>query len=151
LCEPSAVAPSPVRRLRQARLGAKPATALHSLRPPSPRAPGRRMRTKLLPIGVAVTGLLTAIIAALAVWRRAERDATTSAIRAIPAGTQTGVDEAREVAAGGPALPPDLEPHPTGAFAALGRFDYRFRRVLPVIGLGIMVALQAWASQAGGT
>ena len=46
--------------------------------------------------------------------------------------------------------PPDLEPHPTGIFAALGRFDYRYRRVLPVIGLALMIGLFAWSSVAAG-
>ncbi|HET7141240.1 MAG TPA: MMPL family transporter, partial [Candidatus Limnocylindria bacterium] len=43
-----------------------------------------------------------------------------------------------------------LEPHPTGMFAALGRFDYRFRRVLPVIGLALVIGLNAWAAVGGG-
>jgi uncharacterized membrane protein YdfJ with MMPL/SSD domain len=42
------------------------------------------------------------------------------------------------------------EPHPTGMFAALGRFDYRFRRWLPVIGLALVVGLNAWAAAGGG-
>ena len=38
--------------------------------------------------------------------------------------------------------PPHVrEPHPTGIFAAVGRFDYRFRRWLPVIGLVIVILL----------
>ncbi|HEX2765029.1 MAG TPA: MMPL family transporter [Candidatus Limnocylindria bacterium] len=52
---------------------------------------------------------------------------------------------------GGRRRPADLEPHPTGIFAAIGRFDYRFRRVLPVVGLALMVGLNLWAMQAGGT
>jgi RND superfamily putative drug exporter len=43
-----------------------------------------------------------------------------------------------------------LEPHPTGVFAAIGRFDYRFRRWLPVIGLALVIGLNVWASMAGG-
>jgi RND superfamily putative drug exporter len=35
-------------------------------------------------------------------------------------------------------------------FAALGRFDYRFRRVLPVIGLALVIGLNAWAAVGGG-
>ena len=46
--------------------------------------------------------------------------------------------------------PPDLEPHPTGVFAALGRFDYRYRRVLPIVGLALMIGLGAWSAVAGG-
>ena len=31
------------------------------------------------------------------------------------------------------------ELHPTGIFAAVGRFDYRFRRILPILGLALMI------------
>ena len=54
-----------------------------------------------------------------------------------------------------PAAPPSpehvLEPHPTGMFAALGRFDYRFRKVLPIIGLALVIGLNVWATVSGGT
>jgi uncharacterized membrane protein YdfJ with MMPL/SSD domain len=43
------------------------------------------------------------------------------------------------------------ELHPTGIFAAVGRFDYRFRRVLPIIGLGLMIGINVWATTSGGT
>jgi uncharacterized membrane protein YdfJ with MMPL/SSD domain len=43
-----------------------------------------------------------------------------------------------------------LEPHPIGMFAALGRFDYRFRRWLPLIGLAVVIGLNAWAAAGGG-
>ncbi len=43
-----------------------------------------------------------------------------------------------------------LEPHPTGLFAAIGRFDYRFRKVLPVVGLALVIGLNVWAANAGG-
>ena len=43
-----------------------------------------------------------------------------------------------------------LEPHPTGIFAAIGRFDYRFRRVLPVLGLALVIGLNVWAARGGG-
>jgi len=35
-------------------------------------------------------------------------------------------------------------------FAALGRFDYRFRRVLPVLALAVVIGLNVWASLGGG-
>jgi RND superfamily putative drug exporter len=61
------------------------------------------------------------------------------------------------VAAAGGAAPrrPSLsghvrEPHPTGIFAALGRFDYRFRKLLPVIGLLLVIGVNVWAGLAGG-
>ena len=43
------------------------------------------------------------------------------------------------------------ELHPTGIFAAVGRFDYRFRRWLPLIGLAIVIGMNAWAATSGGT
>jgi uncharacterized membrane protein YdfJ with MMPL/SSD domain len=43
-----------------------------------------------------------------------------------------------------------LEPHPTGMFAALGRFNYRFRFVLPVIGLAFVIGLTVWSMVGGG-
>ncbi len=43
------------------------------------------------------------------------------------------------------------ELHPTGMFAALGRFDYRFRRWLPIIGLAVMIGTNVWAATSGGT
>ncbi|HEX5395897.1 MAG TPA: MMPL family transporter, partial [Candidatus Limnocylindria bacterium] len=42
------------------------------------------------------------------------------------------------------------EPHPTGIFAAIGRFDYRFRKVLPVIGLVLVIGVNVWGNLAGG-
>jgi uncharacterized membrane protein YdfJ with MMPL/SSD domain len=43
------------------------------------------------------------------------------------------------------------ELHPTGIFAAVGRFDYRFRRWLPIVGLAIVIGVNAWAATDGGT
>jgi uncharacterized membrane protein YdfJ with MMPL/SSD domain len=43
------------------------------------------------------------------------------------------------------------ELHPTGIFAAVGRFDYRFRRWLPIVGLVIVIGVNAWAAVGGGT
>jgi RND superfamily putative drug exporter len=43
------------------------------------------------------------------------------------------------------------ELHPTGIFAALGRFDYRFRRILPIVGLAIVIGTNVWAATSGGT
>jgi uncharacterized membrane protein YdfJ with MMPL/SSD domain len=54
-----------------------------------------------------------------------------------------------------PASPPSSghvrELHPTGIFAAVGRFDYRFRRWLPIIGLAIVIGTNVWAATSGGT
>ncbi len=101
------------------------------------------MRTRLLAVGLAIIGLLSAGVAAAAVWRRMGREA--SAIQHEP--IRPPAISARPPRQ----LPSDLEPHPTGIFAALGRFDYRFRRVLPVIGLAAVIGLNIWANQAGGT
>jgi uncharacterized membrane protein YdfJ with MMPL/SSD domain len=46
--------------------------------------------------------------------------------------------------------PPDLHAH-NGAFAALGRWTYRSRRWLPIVGLAAVIALNVWASNGGGT
>jgi RND superfamily putative drug exporter len=43
------------------------------------------------------------------------------------------------------------ELHPTGIFAAFGRFDYRFRRWLPIIGLVVMIGTNVLAATSGGT
>ncbi len=42
------------------------------------------------------------------------------------------------------------EPHPTGIFAAVGRFDYRFRRWLPIVGLVVVIGTNLWAATSGG-
>jgi len=131
------------------------------------------MRHRLPAIGLAITGLLTATLAtlaALAVWRRFGRErqqhdermrealATDAPMPVTPPTTTAAPRTAATELTGSlpsakPArvLPSDLEPHPTGIFAAVGRFDYRFRKVLPVIGLAIVIGLVAWSSQAGGS
>jgi uncharacterized membrane protein YdfJ with MMPL/SSD domain len=43
------------------------------------------------------------------------------------------------------------ELHPTGIFAAVGRFDYRFRHWLPIVGLAVVIGTNVWAATAGGT
>ena len=43
------------------------------------------------------------------------------------------------------------ELHPTGIFAAVGRFNYRFRRWLPIIGLAVVIGTNVWAATSGGT
>jgi uncharacterized membrane protein YdfJ with MMPL/SSD domain len=35
-------------------------------------------------------------------------------------------------------------------FAALGRFDYRYRKVLPILGLALVIGLNVWAAVGGG-
>jgi uncharacterized membrane protein YdfJ with MMPL/SSD domain len=53
--------------------------------------------------------------------------------------------------AGPPATGHVRELHPTGIFAAVGRFDYRFRRWLPIVGLAIVIGTNVWAAASGGT
>jgi uncharacterized membrane protein YdfJ with MMPL/SSD domain len=127
-------APAPPTRLRYA--AQRPPPEL-----PEPHEIDFRMRTRLLAIGLAITGLVSAGVAAAAIWRRMGREA--SALHDEPIRPPAIVAAPRQ-------LPPDIEPLPTGIFAALGRFDYRFRRVLPVIGLALTIGLNIWASQAGG-
>ncbi len=116
------------------------------------------MRSKLLAAGLALTGIVTAVVAALAIRQRTGAGAglalsATSgdlADASLPAPAER---PAPTTAGGPPTRPPpsDLEPHPEGMFAALGRFDYRFRKVIPVIGLLLVVGVVAWSSVAGGT
>jgi len=99
-----------------------------------------RMRNRLVAAGLAAAGILTAIAATIAVRRGRADDRIPPP--ALPAATIGGA---------GPQRPVDLEPHPTGIFAALGRFDYRFRRVIPILGLALVIGLVAWSAVAGGT
>ena len=101
------------------------------------------MRTRLLALGLAIAGLLSAALAALAVWRRMGREAAD-------ASTEPFAPPITVASPSSKTLPDDLEPHPTGMFAALGRFDYRYRRLLPILGLALMIGLNVWAGQAGG-
>ena len=105
------------------------------------------MRSRI-PAAALAAIVVTALAAAIAFWRRAEarpnHPAPATALAPPPPSATT------VPVSGAPTRPPDLEPHPTGAFAALGRFDYRFRRVLPVVGLALMIGLQVWSIQAGG-
>ena len=62
---------------------------------------------------------------------------------ANPRSTARGCPRRRRLVSAAPQRPSlgghVREPHPTGIFAALGQFDYRFRKVLPVIGLALAV------------
>ncbi len=107
------------------------------------------MRRRLLATGLAIIGLGIPVLAA---WF-SRREASSAPVDEI---TQSR-DGAHETSpsSGGPTpqpLDPDhvLEPHPTGIFAAVGRFDYRFRRWLPIFGLVLVVALNVAAGAAGG-
>ena len=99
------------------------------------------MRNRLMAVGLATAAVLTAIAATIAVRRGRNGDRIPPP--ALPTTTSGGGD--------GPRRPGDLEPHPTGIFAAVGRFDYRFRRVIPVVGLVVAAGLVAWGVIGGGT
>jgi RND superfamily putative drug exporter len=100
------------------------------------------MRKRLIALAGALLGLGVPIIVA---WL-SRRDPQPWQAAPEPA-------TAAEPTQPGPRDPRDghvLEPHPTGLFAAIGRFDYRFRRWLPLIGLALVIGLNAWAGAAGG-
>ncbi len=126
------------------------------------------MRRPLIGAAAAAVGLLLAAAASLAIRRRAGGDEPAAANPSLPTppaglpasslppprgGRVTG-DEARRAESRrteSRRVPPaDREPHPTGIFAAIGRFDYRFRWALPFVGLALMVGIVAWSAVAGG-
>jgi len=104
------------------------------------------MRKRLIALAGALLGLGVPIVVA---WlsRRGPRPWQVEPTPAPPEPSYA------PPAASSPRHPPGvhvLEPHPTGVFAAIGRFDYRFRRWLPLIGLALVIGLNVWASVAGG-
>jgi uncharacterized membrane protein YdfJ with MMPL/SSD domain len=114
------------------------------------------MRRRLTALLLGIAGLGVPFIVA---WltRRSERVA--AAARRAPGRPAIGTGEmgaARSASrlGDGPGDGPGdghvLEPHPGGIFAAIGRFDYRFRRLLPILGLAVMIGANLWANVAGG-
>jgi RND superfamily putative drug exporter len=107
---------------------------------------GRRLQAIIL----AIIGLGVPVLVAFMARRSEAED--------VPAATGSGPNSTTPIATGGSASgqapahrsTPVLEPHPRGIFAAVGRFDYRFRRLLPILGLVVVIGLNAWASQSGG-
>ena len=101
------------------------------------------MRRRLFNLAVGLIGAGVPLLVAFYA-RRAPLDESSGASPTTPA---PGPPLATP-----PAAPqqPLLEPHPTGMFAALGRFDYRFRRWLPIAGLALVIGLNVWAATAGG-
>ena len=97
---------------------------------------------------LVVAGILGLGVPLLAAWFT-RRDKTGEAAATEPMPAEPATEPARR--------PPHrranehiLEPHPTGIFAAIGRFDYRFRKLLPVLGLVLVIGLQLWAKADGG-
>jgi RND superfamily putative drug exporter len=122
------------------------------------------MRSKLLAAGLALTGIVTAIVATLAIRQRTGAGAPSGlnmatasgdlVDAALPTPVVPAAASAEATGGDGPPRrtpPPDLEPHPEGMFAALGRFDYRFRKIIPIVGLVLVVGLVVWSSVSGGT
>ncbi|MGZ6300364.1 MAG: MMPL family transporter, partial [Candidatus Limnocylindria bacterium] len=125
------------------------------------------MRRRLTGVLLAIVGLGVPVIVAF-LSRRSEPGLLTAS--ATPGSRQTlGGDlagPARSTPGATPPMPPlvntpqggpdetvgetVLEPHPRGIFAAIGRFDYRFRRVLPVLGLALAIGVNVWANVGGG-
>jgi RND superfamily putative drug exporter len=102
---------------------------------------------------LVVAGILGLGVPLLAAWfTRRDKAGEPAATEPMPAGQTTGTPMTAFAAP-----PPHrrtndhvLEPHPTGIFAAIGRFDYRFRKLLPLLGLVLVIGLQLWANADGG-
>src|SRR5919106_791733 len=117
---------------------------------------------RLAMIGVAILGLGVPVLMAYFLRRQehAERevigvpsDPVASSVDAAPGPAVPGAAMGGAGVVGGASQsgPPDVrEPHPTGLFAAVGRFAYRFRRVLPLIGLALVIGLNVWSANAKG-
>ena len=103
------------------------------------------MRKRLITLAGAVLGLGVPLIVA---WlsRRGPRPWDPGEPPSPPPSTGTSATSTPTPPGNGHVL----EPHPTGLFAAIGRFDYRFRRWLPIVGLALVIGLNAWSSAAGG-
>jgi uncharacterized membrane protein YdfJ with MMPL/SSD domain len=114
------------------------------------------MRRRLPAMLLAIIGLGVPVLVALMTRRSDDDGAPPSSRPTAPA--STALLSTPQAPLGPPAgAPPSargdrpiLEPHPTGVFAAIGRFDYRFRRVLPVLGLALVIGLNIWAARSSG-
>ena len=109
------------------------------------------MRRRLLATGLAIIGLGVPLLAAW--FSRRQPDSSSGDQPPVEELPSTVEHPATGSAAHEPRAPgavPVREPHPTGIFAALGRFDYRFRRWLPIAGLMVVVGLSAWSAASGG-
>ena len=103
------------------------------------------MRRRLLNLAIGLIGLGVPLLVAY-FTRRSPMDA--SAGERVEEAATPAPPPAGQLARSAP--PPVREPHPTGVFAALGRFDYRYRRWLPLAGLVLVIGLNVWASTSGG-
>jgi uncharacterized membrane protein YdfJ with MMPL/SSD domain len=117
------------------------------------------MRRRLSAMLLAIIGLGVPLLVAL-MARRSEENGASGALGAGSVQPTPGLLSSPEAPTGASgttvaqpradATQPVLEPHPTGVFAAIGRFDYRFRRVLPVLGLALVIGLNIWAAKGSG-
>ena len=117
------------------------------------------MRRRLSAMLLAIIGLGVPLLVAL-MARRSEENGTYGAFGAGSHQPTPDLLSGPEAPIGAPgttvahprasATQPVLEPHPTGVFAAIGRFDYRFRRILPVLGLALVIGLNIWAARGSG-
>jgi len=89
-----------------------------------------------VPIGLGLVGLVVPIVLAAWIMVRGEGEQSRAPL--------TPPDPAA------PPPPRDLHAH-NGAFAALGRWTYRSRRWLPIVGIATVIGLNVWAATAGGT
>ncbi|HEX6139066.1 MAG TPA: MMPL family transporter [Candidatus Limnocylindria bacterium] len=108
------------------------------------------MRKKLTTILLAIVGLGVPVLVA---WlTRPERvpSAAEAAPEPSPAPPSPLAATASQ-AAPGPGGPLHVrEPHPRGIFAAVGRFNYRFRRWIPLVGLVLVIGVNVWSRVDGG-
>jgi len=101
------------------------------------------MRSRLASIGLALSGIVAVVAAVLTFRQRPDQADAAEPPTNEPTPLATPPQPQR-------AMPNDLEPHPTGLFAALGRFDYRFRKVIPIVGLAVVIGLVVWGAMSGG-
>jgi uncharacterized membrane protein YdfJ with MMPL/SSD domain len=114
-------------------------------------------RVDLSSAAIAMIGLVALVLTAIGIRRIG--DGATANGGDLPATTAGAIEPIAAAPSGSAAPaatagPPPSEPHRAGhngLFAALGRFTYRWRRVLPVVGIAVVIGLNVWSAVAGGT
>ena len=89
-----------------------------------------------VPVGLGLVGLLLPMLVAAWLVIRGDAEAPRAPLTAPQPAASTQP-------------PPDTHAH-NGAFAALGRWTYRSRRWLPIVGLATVIGLNVWAFTSGG-
>ncbi len=110
------------------------------------------MRKRLVTLGLGIVGLGVPLLLTYFARRQPDERPKVRALSSAPADGPPPADGPAPTG-GQPRRAPDghiLEPHPTGVFAAIGRFDYRFRKVIPLVGVALVIGLYVWSMQAGG-